>query len=207
MSAKVNRSYHSPQRAQQANATRRAVLDAANRLFSTDGYGRTTMDAVAEAAGLSVATVYLLFRTKLGLISALVREATEDPALDVRQVLVAADVEAKVRVGAGLIRQLHERTSGIVATLRAGVGNDSGLEALWHEWQARHLAGVERVASHLAATHNLRPGLAATEAADVLYVLAGAETYRELVVERGWSPAQFEEWLAKSIRGLVVRSA
>lgn len=206
MAQKVNRRYYSPQRAEQANATRREVMEAARRLFSADGYGRTTMEAVAAAARLSVATVYLIFGTKLGLISALVREAAEDPALDVQQVLAATDLEAKVRIGAGLIRQLHERTSGISATLRAGVGNDSGLEALWGDWQARHLAAVEHVARHLAATRNLRPDLGVKEAADFLYVLTGSESYRQFVLERGWSPAQFEEWLADSIRRLVLRS-
>jgi len=37
-------------------------------------------------------------------------------------------------------------------------------------------------------------------AADVLYTLSGSETYRQLVIERGWSPVQFEEWLADSAR-------
>lgn len=207
MRTKVNRRYHSPQRAEQADATRREVMEAARRLFSTHGYGRTTMEAVAAAAGLSVATVYLVFGTKLGLISALVREAAEDPALDVQQVLAASDLETKVQIGARLIRQLHERTSGISATLRAGVGNDSGLEALWDEWQARHLAAVDQVGRHLAATHNLRPDFGAEQATDALYVLTGAEAYREFTVERGWSPAQFEAWLAESIRRLVLRSA
>lgn len=179
-------------------------MEAARRLFSTWGYGRTTMEAVAAAAGVSVATVYLVFGTKLGLISALVREAAGDPALDARQVVAAAGIEAKVRIGASLIRQLHERTSGITATLRSGVGNDPRLEALWNEWQAGHLAAVEQVARNVAAVGQLRPGLGAEEAADVLYVITGSETYRQLVVERGWSPARFEEWLRESIRRLVV---
>src|SRR5215472_15708547 len=106
MGGRVNRRYNSPQRTEQANATRREVMEAARRLFSTQGYGRTTMEAVAAAAGVSVATVYLVFGTKLGLISALVREAAEDPALDARQVVAASGIEAKIRTGASLIQQL-----------------------------------------------------------------------------------------------------
>ena len=179
-------------------------MEAALRLFSADGYGRTTMEAVARAADVSVATAYLAFRSKLGLLSALVEDVTADPSLDVQQVLAAASVDGQVAVGARLIRQLHERTSAISGILRAGCGNDPGLEALWHEWQARHLAAVSQVARHLAAAGRLRPDLDDGQAADVLYTLSGSETYRQLVIERGWSAAQFEEWLADSARRLVL---
>jgi AcrR family transcriptional regulator len=200
----VKRRYHSPQRREQANATRREIMEAALRLFSADGYGRTTMETVARAADVSVATVYLTFRSKLRLLSALVDDVTADPSLDVQQVLAEAGVDGQMAVGARLIRQLHERTAGITGILRAGCGNDPGREALWYEWQARHLAAVSQVAHHLAAVGRLRSGLDEGRAADVLYTLSGSETYRQLVVERGWSPAQFEEWLADSARRLVL---
>jgi hypothetical protein len=41
----------------------------------------------------------------------------------------------------------------------------------------------------------------------VLYTLTGSETFRQLVMERGWSPDRFEEWLADSIRRLVIAEA
>jgi AcrR family transcriptional regulator len=200
----VKRRYRSPQRREQANATRQEIMGAALRLFSADGYGRTTMEAVARAADVSVATVYLTFRSKLGLLSALVEDVTADPSLDVQQVLAAASVDGQVAVGARLIRQLHERTAAISGILRAGCGNDPGLEALWDEWQARHLAAVSQVARHLAAAGRLRPGLDDRRAADVLYTLSGSETYRQLVIERGWSRTEFEDWLAASARQLVL---
>jgi len=204
MDRSVKRRYRSPQRREQANATRREIMEAALRLFSADGYGRTTMEAVARAADLSMATVYLAFRSKLGLLSALVDDVTADSSLDVQQVLAEAGVDGQVAVGARLIRQLHERTAGITGILRAGCGNDPGREALWYEWQARHLAAVSQVAHDLAVAGRLRPGVDDGRAADVLYTLSGSETYRQLVIERGWSPVQFEEWLADSARRLVL---
>lgn len=200
----VKRRYRSPQRKEQASATRREIMEAAQRLFSARGYGCTTMEAVASAADVSVATVYLAFRSKLGLLSALIADAVEDPTLDVQQVLAEANLDRQLAIGTHLIRQLHERTAGISGILRSGRGNDARLEALWDDWQARHLAAVSRVARHMAAAGRLRPGLDDARAADVLYVLSGSETYRQLVVERGWPSAQFEEWLADSIRRLLA---
>src|SRR6266508_6890403 len=68
---KPRRSYNSPRRQQQAAATRRAILDAAQRLFDDLGYPATTMEAIAAAAGVSLKTVYVVFATKSGLLRAL----------------------------------------------------------------------------------------------------------------------------------------
>jgi AcrR family transcriptional regulator len=204
MSSGVKRRYRSPQRAEQAKATRREIMEAARRLFSAVGYGRTTMEAVANEADVSVATVYLVFRTKFGLLSALVTDTAEDPALDPQEVLQATDLEQQLAVGARLIRQLHERTVAIVGTLRSGIGNDPKLEALWNDWQGRHLTAVSQVSRFLASTGRLRDGIDEAGAADVLYVLGGAETYRQFVIDRGWHPDQFEEWFADSVRRILL---
>jgi AcrR family transcriptional regulator len=204
MDSQVKRRYRSPQREEQASATRREIMVAALSLFSTQGYGLTTMEAVASVADVSVATVYLAFRSKLGLLSALIADAVEDPTLDVQQVLDEADLDRQVAIGAQLIRQLHERTAVITGILRSGRGNDARLEALWDDWQARHFRAVSQVVRNLAAAGRLRHGVDEARAADVVYTLSGSETYRQLVVERGWPPAQFEEWLADSVRRLLV---
>src|SRR5438270_8748819 len=65
------RAYNSPRRQQQAAATRRTILEAAERLFLQNGYPATTMEAIAAEAGVSLKTVYLPFSTKSGLLRAL----------------------------------------------------------------------------------------------------------------------------------------
>ncbi|HEY8863168.1 MAG TPA: helix-turn-helix domain-containing protein [Candidatus Dormibacteraeota bacterium] len=204
---RVKRRYRSPQRAEQANATRREILEASRRLFTSRGFGRTTMEAVATEADVSVATVYLIFGNKLALVSALLADAREDPSLDVQQVLDEVDLQRQASIGAHLIRELHERTAGVTGILRSGRGNDPTLESMWNAWQAGHLEVVTKVARHLARRGGLRSGLDATHAADVLYTLTGSETFRQLVTDRGWSPDRFEEWLADSIRRLVIANA
>src|SRR6266511_6100236 len=68
---KATRRYHSPRRRQQAAATRRQVLQAAQRLLEQHGYAATSMVAIASEAGVSLKTVYLAFETKSGLLRAL----------------------------------------------------------------------------------------------------------------------------------------
>jgi AcrR family transcriptional regulator len=52
------RAYRSVLRAEQAEQTRRRILDAAGRLFIERGYAGTAITAVAQAAGVVPETVY-----------------------------------------------------------------------------------------------------------------------------------------------------
>jgi hypothetical protein len=40
-------------------------------------------------------------------------------------------------------------------------------------------------------------------AADVLYAIGSPETYRLLVVDRGWSGARFERWYGETLTRLL----
>ena len=68
---KPKRRYDSPRRREQAAATRREILDAAQRLFEQQGYAATTMAAIAAEAGVALKTVYVAFETKSGVLRAL----------------------------------------------------------------------------------------------------------------------------------------
>ncbi len=73
MTERVNpkRSYDSPRRREQAAATRRDILAAAQRLFEQQGYAATTMAEIAAEAGVALKTVYTAFETKSGVLRAL----------------------------------------------------------------------------------------------------------------------------------------
>ena len=64
-----------PSRADRARQTRRRMLESARELFVTEGYAATTMDRIADQAGVAVQTLYYTFRTKGKLLCEVV-EAT-----------------------------------------------------------------------------------------------------------------------------------
>src|SRR5215203_2115798 len=66
-----SRPYDSSRRRAQAAATRRDILESAQRLFERQGYAATTMAAIAAEAGVALKTVYLAFETKSGVLRAL----------------------------------------------------------------------------------------------------------------------------------------
>src|SRR5262245_60666559 len=69
------RRYHSPVRVEQAQITRRRVLQATQALFLERGYAGTTVAAVASAANVSAETVYATFGGKRGLLEGVIQDA------------------------------------------------------------------------------------------------------------------------------------
>src|ERR1700741_4975469 len=61
----------SPSRAEQAERTRRAVLETARRLFSENGFDATSLQSIADTMGVTKANVYYYFRTKAEILEAL----------------------------------------------------------------------------------------------------------------------------------------
>lgn len=72
---KTHRSSSTPQRPSLRDAqralTRTRILDAAGHLFASRGYAATSIDHIAEGAGVSRATYYLHFTSKLEVMNAL----------------------------------------------------------------------------------------------------------------------------------------
>src|SRR3954466_14799599 len=123
---KPTRRYDSTRRREQAAATRLEILEAAQRLFEREGYGATTMAAVAAEAGVALKTVYLAFETKAGLLRALWHlrlrgerdevRVSEQPWF--REVVDEPDPERKLRLNARNSRAVKLRAGDLMETLR-----------------------------------------------------------------------------------------
>ena len=66
------RAYTSDKRRAQARQTRRSILDAAARALCARGYAATSLQAIAEHAGVAVQTVYAVFGSKRELLRELI---------------------------------------------------------------------------------------------------------------------------------------
>lgn len=95
---------------------RQAILAAAGDLFMHQGYGATSMDAVARAAGVSKATLYAYFASKDVLFATIINEACrEDMAAGAFLPGDAPDIEAGLTALAGRMLRflLQERVLAI----------------------------------------------------------------------------------------------
>src|SRR6476620_11598448 len=87
------RSYSSAVRQEQAVQTRTRILDAAGDLFAANGYARTTVRAIADAANVAVDTVYAVFGTKARVLTALI-DLRLAPAAGVANVMDRPEAQA-----------------------------------------------------------------------------------------------------------------
>jgi AcrR family transcriptional regulator len=203
---KPRRTYHSPRRVEQAAATRRAILGSAQRLFEARGYPATTMEAIAAEAGVSLKTVYVVFATKSGLLRSLwdllLKGDTEETGVAerpwYREVLEEPDAARQLRLNARNSRVVKERIAGLLRVIRDGAPVDDDVAALWDLIQTDYYANQRVVVESLAAKGALRTGLGVERATDLLWVLNHPDVWLLLVGARGWTPAEFEDWLAET---------
>src|SRR2546422_4933536 len=107
-SVKPKRRYESPRRREQAAATRREILEAAQLLFEREGYAVTTMQAIAEEARVALKTVYVAFETKSGVLRALwnarLRGGSDEPPISehpwYREALAERDPQRRLLLNA-----------------------------------------------------------------------------------------------------------
>jgi AcrR family transcriptional regulator len=201
------RRYESPRRREQAEATRRHILQTAQRLFEGQGYLSTTMAAIADEAGVSAKTVYLAFDTKGGLLRALwhfVLLGDDDDENAVarsnwyREVLDEPDAARQLRLNARNSATVKARAAAFMKVIRDAAGADDDLGALWHDIQTEFHANQGVIVQLLHDRRALRADLDVERATDILWTLNHPDVWQLLVVERHWSPEQYEQWLSES---------
>ena len=208
----VKRPYASALRASQAQSTRRAIVEAAALLFIERGYGATSIDAIAEAGGVSRKTVFTsvggkLETLKLALDWAIAGDDAPVPVLErphVQAALQELDARRILRDFAANIVEVMERTAALVRVLESAAGLDAELRALNDELRTQRQRGMFFLASVLDEREALRPDLTVDEAADVLWLLNDSAPYHRVVVEQGWSRARYESWLADALISLLL---
>ena len=213
MSDPVKRHYASTLRAEQARATRRAIVDAAARLFVERGYGGTTVDAIAEAAGVSRKTVFTsvggkIEALKLAVDWAFVGDDEPVPMLDRPEIVrqrQEPDARKVLHAYATVQRGVAERVAPLVKVVEAAAGTDPALRALAAQASAQRRVGMHNLAGELAKRGAVRVDLTGDEVADILWLFNDPLTYHRLVLERGWTPERYQAWVADALIALLVR--
>jgi TetR/AcrR family transcriptional regulator, regulator of autoinduction and epiphytic fitness len=208
---KARRVYDSPRRREQARATRRSILGSAQRLFVEQGYVATTIDAIAAHAGVSPETVYATFKHKRTILTDLldIAIAGDDapvPILErewVQAMRDEPDPGRRLRILARNGRLILERTAAIYEVLRGAASSDPLMASVWEQHKSQRFAGQRELVRVLTNGHPLHNGLTARSAVDEVFAIGSPETYRLLVIDRGWSPGRFERWYADTLERLL----
>jgi len=183
--------------------TRVQILEAARAIFEELGYYGAGLEAVAKKAGVSRQAIYLHFPSKAELLTALhlhIFDTDVVPALrrhpitdgmsglDVLDATIAADVEVVDKVW-----RIHE---SLTVARRQHPEVDQTLVPREEE----HYEGLLDVGRRLERDGALPPAMPVGLFTDMLWGLLNLGTFRNLVVERGWSLEQYRDWVRDTIR-------
>jgi AcrR family transcriptional regulator len=204
------RAYSSPLRADQAQRTRRRILESARELFVDRGYAGTTVAAVAENAGVSPETIYVTLGGKRGLLEGVMEitgphdSAAEDDTwwrMVGRLPGAAERLEKMVEYSCRILA----RTLPIHAIIRGAADKEPFAAELGRRLLTERLANqTERIRRYLGDA--LRPGLAVTEAGERYCALASPELYYLLTIELAWTAEQHRGWLTQLLHAELLGS-
>ncbi len=205
---KERRSYNATLRQEQAQMTRRRILEAARRLLAELSYSTVTMDDIAKEAGVAYQTVYSVFGTKVRLAEAMIEAGWPhiDEAMKlVEQARESADANVWLRTAARITRQINEPCGDLARFMRES--GDPVLLARYRAVEDGRFSQLREVVDMLERSGRLRSTITSSEALAVLWAMTGADWYCQLVFQRKWSPARYEEWLGEALINLLLEPA
>jgi AcrR family transcriptional regulator len=180
------------------------VLEAAERLIKQDAFHTATMEEFAAAAGVSRATVFNRFGSKLGVLQALFARAMEGPEIEaIREALELEDPVAALEAVIAPTCAIWDREGYIHEQLQAIVVLEPDASALIDEQKEAQRADIQALMRRLARGGLLRPGLSEARAGAILHTLTSLETFLWLRREYGLSLRQTRETITELAMTIV----
>jgi AcrR family transcriptional regulator len=209
------RAYHSPRRAEQAAATRTAILSSARELFVSQGYAATTVADIARHAQVAVDTVYATVGRKPAVLRLVLEtaisgtdEAVPAPQRDyVARVRAATSARDKISAYVDGLVKAQARLAPVFVALRDAGATDSDSAAQWEQIAQRRAHNMLQFAADLRSTGELRQDLTDRDVADIIWSMNSPEYWLLLVGERGWTHRRFASYLVDAWTRVLLNNS
>jgi diadenosine tetraphosphatase ApaH/serine/threonine PP2A family protein phosphatase len=124
---------------------------------------------------------------------------------EIQAVFAANSPRDKLARYAFAARRVGERVGPLLAKLLAAAsGGDPDLAQFRETINSERLVGADAFVHHLAAAGGLHADLDPDRARDIVWTLISPEVYELLVGDRGWSPDEYEQWLAQALTAALA---
>ena len=181
------------------------VLEAAARLIKDDAFHTATMEELAAAAGVSRATVFNRFGSKLGVLQALFARGMEGPEMEaIGQALKLEDPVAALEAVIDAACTIWEAYWFVHVQLQAVATLEPDAAALVDEQREQQRTELEDLVRRLAKAGRLRPGLGQARATATLHMLTSLESFLWLRRDYGVSLRQTRQTIAELARTLLA---
>ena len=204
--ADVNQQSKITHRQRQAQETRNLIVVAAQALFLEQGYICTTIETIAERAGVATSTVYAIFGSKRGILRA-IRDAWHERT-HIREVLSnsqpSSNPEERLEQLAEATRKQWEMGAEVTAIYTGAAAADPRAAAELTQALVGRREGLQSFSKSLEP--HLRPGLDVGQAASILQALCLPEVFDVLVRRSGWTVEEYTKWLAQAMKREILQT-
>ena len=195
---------YAPGRRRESSKSVDRVLEATARMIGEGAFHAATMDELAAAAGVSRATVFNRFGSKLGVLEALFTRGMEGPEMAaIQEALALEDPVAALDAVIGAVCAIWEAYGLVHLHLQAVAVLEPAAAALIDRQREEQRADVQALIHRLAKTDKLRPKLSPARATATLHMLTSLESFLWLRQSYGMSLRQTRETLAELARALL----
>jgi AcrR family transcriptional regulator len=175
------RHYHSPKRESEAEQTRARILAAAARhLRSPDGLKGLSLESVAEAAGVTRATVYKQFGSRRGLLEAVFDHVARRGGLHrIPEAMAENDPRVALQRVVEIFCDFWSSNRKTIAQVIAAGAGEPLLAASLHERNERRRKVIATLLKRLPGVEQVAPAVF-NEVVDVLFVLTSHAVFAGL---------------------------
>jgi len=175
--------------------TRAALIEATRELLETAGAGSTGLATIGARAGYSRQAIYRHFGSRAGLLKAVLANVDErgDAQGSIERILSAGDARIVIHDLVAWWAGYVAGFAGIARSVIAGRGTDPELAAAWEDRMGALLRVCRLVVDRCASEGLLREELEPSVAAEMLWGILSIPLWNQLIVDRGWSKAEYRE--------------
>ena len=186
--------------------TRARLLEVALRLFKKSGSG-VRIEDVARGAGVTRQSVYLHFGSRSGLLVALAEhvDATGSLSQLISRTLNAPNALAALDSYVALVAEYNPEVYPLAKLLMRDRYTDDAAKAAWENRMESRRQGAKRLVLWLQRDGVLKTEWDVDTATDTLWAVASLQVWEQLVIDRGWSTEQYEQYLRQLLRETFVK--
>jgi AcrR family transcriptional regulator len=181
------RKYEKRLRAENAEHTRRRILDAVAARLRQAPTEPVSLDAVAQAARVARSTIYSIFGSRAGLFDAFVDDLWARTGLpSLTEAVANPDARQHLRAGISAASTMYSVDRDIYRVLYSMAQLDpASVGGAVAKMEKERAGGMAHVANRLAEDGALRDGISVGRATDVLWMLCSFDAFDQLYSARG----------------------
>lgn len=190
----------------QSRSTREAILDAALDLFAEQGAGEIRLEDIAKRARVSRQSVYVHFGSRAGLLMTLIQHVDSDGVLEhlIQRVLEAPSALDALDAVVHLHAEYSPLVYPVAKVFMARRHDDEALRMAWDDRMEGRRNLYREVIERLEGEGLLASEWDAALAMDITWALMSWQVWEQLVIDQGWTKANYLRHLRTTLRRTLV---